>query len=201
MAAVESLCRRALLLDEGRAVAIGETDTVVEQYFNRGVRADCDVDLRNHPGRHRAMKPILDHVRLKNAEQKLVPYVPVGDDIIFEIEGETEEVLNNITVLIRIHKMTGAPVAVCHSGYQHRATVSVSGRFVVSCRLKNCRLMHGTYVFNLFLKTPEGEVDRIDGLSFEVTPRDVYNTGRILPPHTGSYLPEVEWQMGEGCIS
>jgi hypothetical protein len=43
-----------------------------------------------------------------------------------------------------------------------------------------------------------GMVDMIDGVPFEVTPRDIYGTGRILPARTGAIVPEIEWTVESG---
>jgi len=73
--------------------------------------------------------------------------------------------------------------------------VVLDGRFTVSCRLANCRLMPGSYVLTLILKSGGTLVDQVEGIPFEITPRDVYGTGRVLPERTGTYVPEAAWEV------
>ena len=73
--------------------------------------------------------------------------------------------------------------------------ISLKGPFVLSCTLRNCRLIPGPYSLMLILNSDQGATDKIDDIAWEVTPTDVYGTGKVLPDRTGAFLPETEWQI------
>ncbi|MBN1551748.1 ATP-binding cassette domain-containing protein [bacterium] len=195
MAAVESLCSRSLLLDQGHIVAIGDTQHVLETYFGTIAETSAIIDLVDHPGRVKDYVPVLKTLSFIDKEGNPTATTPLTDDITFRLSGETTTRLTNVTVLIRIYKPSGTPAALCHSGYQYPDTVSLEGPFNIECTMRDCRMMHGPYVIKLFLKSDKGIIDHINDVSFEITPKDVYGTGKLLPMHTGSYVPDVQWRF------
>jgi hypothetical protein len=57
--------------------------------------------------------------------------------------------------------------------------------------------MPGLYSINVLLTGGRERIDQIDSaLTVEVAPRDVYGTGKLLPPKCGPYAPEAEWRVG-----
>ena len=121
------------------------------------------------------------------------PQTGLGEDIVFEVSGMTQETVLDAALNIQIMKPGGQRVATCYSRYQYPARIDLNGKFVFSCRMGNCRLMPGMYMLALILNGPGGPIDMIEGIPWEVVSRDIYGTGRVLPSGTGFYLPEVEW--------
>jgi len=193
MAAVESLCAKTLLLDRGRVVAFGDTREVIDQYLSGASAAASETDLRNHPGRPAGKMPLMSAFRLLNGGGGPAPQTGLGEDIVFEVSGMTQETVLDAALNIQIMKPGGQRVATCYSRYQYPARIDLNGKFVFSCRMGNCRLMPGMYMLTLILNGPGGPIDMIEGIPWEVVSRDIYGTGRVLPSGTGFYLPEVEW--------
>lgn len=198
MAAVESLCSRTLLLEDGRLAAADETARVVARYLGAAAGGCGQHDLRSSGHRAPGARAVLRRLSLKSAAGEDLTHIPLGEDVVLEVEGETPERLTAANLAIRVNHPSGQRVATCHSGYQHAERIDLDGRFRLTCRLRNVRLMPGTYALVLVLKCDRGLVDEIEGLSCEVTPRDVYGTGKMLPPRTGAYVPEAEWRIETG---
>ena len=141
---------------------------------------------------------MLKRLRILDEAGHVVSHIPLGRDATFEIAGKTQEPLRGVTVAVRINKPTGQRIATVHSGYQLAGPVALEGAFTVSCKLRQCRLMPGAYQLCLLLKSDGGLVDQVDDVACEVTPRDVYGTGKALPERTGVYVPDVEWKVQSG---
>ncbi len=195
MAAVESLCPKSMLLDKGRLIAIGDTINILNQYLGSTSKACSDIDLTDHPGRGSLTQPILQRMRILNVAGDPVSHIPLGEDIIFEIRGRTEKKLSNATLGIRINRPNGQRATTCLTSYQYTGSITLNGNFMLSCCLKNCRLMPGAYSILIVLKSDQGAIDKVDDLAFEVTPRDIYKTGKALSEQMGIYIPEVHWDV------
>jgi len=198
MASVESLCPRAVLLEGGRITAEGRTREVIQRYLGGVGAGSGELNLLETGARSPGSRRVLRRLRLIDTSGKVVPHAVPGEDITFEIDGESAELLSGAALAIRINTAFGQRIATCHSRYQSEETVSLEGAFRVRCTMRNCRLMPGPYTLMLVLTADAGMVDQIDALPFEVVESDVYGTGKMLPGRCGYYLPEVSWDFQRG---
>jgi lipopolysaccharide transport system ATP-binding protein len=199
MAAVEALCPSAVLLQEGRVAAVGSSNTVIENYLGQVTGMAGDVDLVSHPGRQAGIRPVLKRLRSLNAAGNAISHVALGDTVCLEVSGQTGEPIPAAHLRIRIDRLTGQRAVTCSSRCQYAEPVSLNGPFSLSCTIKDCRLMPAPYVLTLsLLQANRDVIDEVSGIPFEVTPRDIYGTGHTLPPHTGTYVPDVVWHISGG---
>jgi hypothetical protein len=162
------------------------------------VGAVGEVDLRQHAGRAPNAEVVLKQLRILNQRGEATGSAGLGETITFEMSGETSRRLSCAALAVRINKPTGQRIATGHSRYQYPEEITLDGSFRVRCSLNECRLMPGPYTLMLVVTDVNGMVDMIDGVPFEVTPRDIYGTGRILPARTGAIVPEIEWTVESG---
>lgn len=198
LAAVESLCDRTLLLQAGKVVADGPTVEVIGQYLMGRETLTGDIDLTSHPGRPGEMRSVLRRLRLHDAAGRCVPGVGVGEDLILEISGYTEERLVDVTCGIRFMGALGQRVTTCHTRYQYPDRITLEGEFTLRCHMRNLRLMPGEYSLMLVLTAADRPVDTIEGIVLRINENDVYGTGKMLPPRCGPYVPEATWEVWVG---
>ncbi|HEU0081126.1 MAG TPA: ABC transporter ATP-binding protein [Candidatus Paceibacterota bacterium] len=99
MAAIQSLCKKCILMEKGQVKMVGETDEVIRQYLkgaeSRGTEAFWKKEDR--PGNSVAR---LDSVRLVDAGSKSIPYAfsnqAIGVEISYEVLEEGRMPLPNI---------------------------------------------------------------------------------------------------------
>lgn len=196
MAAIEALCDSAVLLQGGKITAMGDTGEVIGKYLQDAHAASYDIDLAQHAGRVPGDLPLLRRLRIADGNGAIVNNVQLGQPVTFEVEVETKQRLPESSVAIHMHNSIGLRVTSLHSKYQYNESVTVDGRALFRCRMDSCQLMPGSYSIILNLNSGRDGVDRIEsGLGFEVMPRDVYGTGRVLQPRDGVYVPDAQWQV------
>jgi lipopolysaccharide transport system ATP-binding protein len=197
MAAVEGLCARAILLRAGTVHADGDTADVLGRYYDQGIvlGADSRVDLSAMPGRTGGPQSDLCLFEYLNAQGSPAAAVRVGEDAVFRITGRPARPLVAATFNLQVRNSYGLRVATLHSGYQHQGTLDLGGSFVLSCRFANCRLMPGRYEIDLILKAANAEPSVYPGLPLTVVASNIYGTGKLLPPRTGSFLPDATWTV------
>ena len=195
MAAVEGLCTRAIYLDQGRLVSIGDTKDVMTEYLQQGTTFSDSLDLVIHPSRVSSQYAGLRYLRMTSTGG--VPgHLYIGEDLLFQVDIAPTAPLAHVRLAIRIFNGTGLRVTTCHSEYQLPQTIQASSPTMLSCLMRNVRLAPGRYTVDLQLDEHKACVDRIESCTgFEVVASDIYGTGRMLPPGTAVIFPEVEWKV------
>ena len=198
MAAIEALCSRVILLRGGRLESDGKPEEVVARYLLDRGPVQGDIDLRQQRGRPPGINPVLQRVRFLDGRGRCVNAIGVGEDLILEISGSCSEKLIDVACGVRIMGALGQRVTTFHTRYQYPGRITLEAHFVLRCRVRNLRLMPGEYSFMLVLTAAERPVDTVDGITFTVHERDVYGTGKMLPPRCGPYVPDAAWEVESG---
>jgi len=197
MAAVDSLCRCCLLLDQGKLRASGDTGTVVSEYVSHLSVSDAEVDLAKHPGRAPGRQPIARRFRILDEAGRCVTCVNLGAPFAFEAELDSRILLPEVGLGILISSSTGQRVVTYHSRYQSAGSWALRGPATVLCRIPRCELIPGLYSIGISVTSGNDEVDRIEDFAVcEVAPRDLYGTGRIPGRQQGFYAPAAQWERG-----
>jgi len=197
LATVQSLCTRAHLLSCGRTTCSGDVEPVLRRYMKLVAAASYDIDLTQHPGRVGHLKPVLHHLRVLDDRSELLTSIPLGGPATFEITISPEVPLYSAMLAIHIHNPLGERITTYHTNWQARWSLTIKGPSVLRCRDPFVRLAPGQYAIVLALVANGQTMDRIDpAATIDVTPQDVYGTGKLPPHGQGVYLPSSEWTIG-----
>ncbi|MGE0375466.1 MAG: ABC transporter ATP-binding protein [Planctomycetaceae bacterium] len=196
MPAVEALCESCLLLSGGRVLDQGAASEIVSEYLRGHAEVSGDVLLVEHSGRHAAVKPVITRMRVVNQDGVTASQIGLGEDVHFEVDVAPDKPLRYARLAIRFFNSIGQRIVTCHSEYQHPAPLAINECVTVRCTMHDCRMAPGRYTIALQLDEYQQRLDFIESAcSFDVVPRDIYGTGRTLPPNTAMFFPHVEWQM------
>jgi lipopolysaccharide transport system ATP-binding protein len=187
MAAVQTLCTRAIALQSGRIACEGETGEVVRQYLNSSQDSKAfsqgddileDLSILNDQGEHRlaftAGEAITLIARLAVPRRLSQPNFGYG---ILNYYGE------RITTL--------------HTIFQYAALWQIETEVTVSVRWKRCNLCPGTYKLRAALYDGTEKIRVWDELvTLIIEPTDYFGTGKL--PETGAqgwFLSDAEWHI------
>lgn len=196
MAAVQSLCTRVLLIDDGQIVADGKPLSIIEQYSAQVQIGDGIFDLASHPRSGGNGKARAERFRVVNPDLKPTSSVRMGGKIGFEIDYWSNIPLDRATFEIGVYN--SLMQRVCHFSSAR------SGFFVnrelcqgtVRCFVPNANLTTGRYYLNLALiGLNDGETyDHLtQAAAFDVLEADVFGTGKIPDPLGGPCFFFTEW--------
>ncbi len=205
MAAVQGLCTRAILLEQGRVTAEGPSGEVVERYFRGtedGSLSDGAVDLRNHSGRRPGSASALTQMRLRCDGQDTTAF-RMGGPLRVEVSydwGPIDPVNTLFCVivedalgqrLVTFPTLVQAPELVHET--EHRATIAFE--------VPEVRLLPGLYYLTVILATgPAASPTHTDlierAVRISVEPADVFGTG-VAPEagRYGLYYQEASWSL------
>ncbi len=194
MAAVEALCTAAIALRDGRLVDSGPPIRVISNYIVKTNEKSGELIFETRSNYN--CGPKFTFVRFRDGTGRTTPQVSCGDSLTIELGISTPVPVPSARIAIRFFNSLGTRVLTCHSEYQHKARVGLEHRSICKCRIRDLRLVPGIYSVELQLDDGRTVFDRIsDGISIRVLPRDIYGTGRLIPPNATIWLPSVDWEV------
>jgi len=196
MAAIEGLCRRCILLEEGEIVADGATDAVLERYIanDRPSRAGAETDLSDHPRRRPGSEAVLRKMTL-SSEGADGSVVRMGRPLTIAVEFERATEIPNMRFGLAIETSMGVRV-VALSPTLHAPTLlqAAARKGTLRCDVPYLRLVPGMYYITVILGTGDKDIDVIDqATSFSVETADVFGTGYAPEPSHGVFFEQAQW--------
>jgi lipopolysaccharide transport system ATP-binding protein len=193
MAAVESLCTRALLLDRGAVVALGPVRDVLQRYLDApgghdeaeyvSVDEDVSGDLR------------IKRLRVYGPDGGVAVQ---GEDLHVDLELDVRKSVRRLQCLLWVTTVEGLPVcAFSNADYRQEWDVA-PGSYRVIIRLPEVRLLPRTYSITAqaVLNWGAERLDEVrDAVRFHVHGRDVLGTGVALLENRG-----VTWVPAEYAL-
>lgn len=198
MAAVQHLCSHCILLNQGRIVLEGTTDSVIAAYSRALITERTHyANLTAHPGRLANATPSMTAVRIRSGGIPPGELIYMNDDVEIVVSFVSQTPLDNVTFGLVVKNQCQVPIFGLNNLFlrceQPRHPVTQAD---VICRIPNLPLMPGKYSLDLYLGTHGTNFDIIfDALIFEVLPRDVFGTGKLPPPTSGSIFLPASWKI------
>jgi lipopolysaccharide transport system ATP-binding protein len=172
MPAVEALCSRAVLLDQGRLVQDGGVPELIAEYRRRVLGPAAGATAFAHGG------PIRSALLLDDNEQA-TDYLPLGAAFHLRIGLETAEAIRYPTLGIGIDDTMGQRLLTLHTPCNESAIRELSGPCAVDCRVEQFPLAPGDYWVKVALSAGGAEIDAVErALRFSVVNGEAFGEGR-----------------------
>jgi len=199
MVAIENLCRRGILLEDGKVVFDGSQKEAVDRYLEQASGRAGDLAHRTDRRGSGAVKIV--GIDFRNACGETLSTVSSGDDmdVVLHYTKTTPEPFPNLSVFIAVKNHF--EIGVFHQNNQFQGTsfgtLPESGSFV--CRLRDLPLPAGRYRLNVGVKSQSRGGDLLDQLDdaieFSVAGGDFFGSGFELPPQAGTCLVRGDWRL------
>jgi len=196
MAAVESLCSRALLLEHGESIAIGETREVLDAYLSL-VTATGAQDLalrkdRQGNGKLRFMS-LGVHAGDDNGPGDVVR---CGEDLAFAVGYRATQNLKTVSIAIGVYTTSGQLLFLLENEMAGSAWETAPEKGRVSCLVRRLPLAPGQYAINLCCYVNGVLADWVQSAgSLTVEAGDFFGTGKLPPASHGGLLVDQEWGL------
>ncbi|MEM8993222.1 MAG: ABC transporter ATP-binding protein [Acidobacteriota bacterium] len=196
LSAVRRLASRTLWIDGGRLRMDGDTHDVVGAYLESGsenLDSGNTFDLTRHRNRSRDSRACLTEMRVVSDEGD-PGLMPMGDSLTISVSFESDRPLHRPYASLGLSDEEGNRLFSVSPRLSGDAMPEDAERGVFHCRLEHFPLNHGTYFLTVQLQEGHKRVDRIDrACSFQVTPRDVHGSGRVLSARKGFLCWPSRW--------
>ncbi len=197
MGAIQNLCKKSILLFNGRITHTGLSDDVVQDYLSASNEKVATHDLRDvdrgGTGSFRFTKTWVE-----NDKEEKGGTVIVGKPfkIVVEYEVETDKAIQDPYVAFALRESTGGSISDLWNqgaGY-HWHNLPRQGRIV--CKIPRCNINQGTYIYNVFCGSKVDTFDHVvDAGKFTVEFGDYFGTNQLPSPRFGKMLIDQEWDL------
>ncbi len=199
MAAIHSLCTRAILLEQGKEVSDGDPLEVTRLYlsgFEKQIAGGV-LDLRS-PSLSRWGKAIIfSSLRLKNRAGTATTAYLTGDDMTMEFDLDPPFPVLDPILSIGIDDTMGRRIFSISSQYSQFKLAALDRPATVVCTIPDLCLLPGRYSMSLCVGTTyEWSLDGLPSVaSFDVHESDYFGTGRLPTQDLGAVLVRSQWQV------
>jgi lipopolysaccharide transport system ATP-binding protein len=198
IAAILSLCQRALLVHQGRVQTDGPVSAVVEDYVKTLASPDGGrLDLRNHPARGRGCLPLLVGIRLINSNGAITDTFGCGEALTIALDFQPVLPLEKPHFGVGFDDAMGQRIFSVATYLSTCQLPPINQPATVYCRIPELSVAPGTYTLSL----SAGSAGRylMDALqnvvALEVTPTDFFRNGRMPSPGLGQVLVRSHWEV------
>lgn len=203
-AAVESLCNKCVVLQQGRVVFTGPSKEAIQFYLDHlpgesEASNSPTVDLTETKNRPAKYRPLLRRLELQDSTGRpLRTGVPAGGPLKAVVHFDLETPCIAFDASVAFDNLSGQRICTAHSAYEpdrvHKPGV---GPHVFTCDIPSLPLIPGEYKVHVGLDISNHEVDWVeDATRLMVVRSDFYGTG-ILPDR-GTFLVNNRWSIEAG---
>ena len=200
MAAVKSLCTRAIVLQNGETVFEGNTNEAVDFYLhNQELEIKTDLHLlKNRKGNGIV---VFEKFHLENEKGQVIDQVLTGDCLIFCFTIRVNSIILDevlIDVGFSLHSSEEELISALYSSFQNsEVKVDKEGCYIVKCKIPNLSIGEGEYIVrgriiadnveSDWLKEPLGK--------FNVFKGNFYGTGNSGFEGKPKFLLKGSWDL------
>jgi lipopolysaccharide transport system ATP-binding protein len=197
MAAVTTLCSRAIVLRAGRVAYVGGIDHAVAEYSTRE-GATLIGDVRQRRDRLGSGEIRCTEIALRDDEGQLTRAVGASApfDIVVSYEAKCD--LRDVALSVDVELLDGTRLVTLYSGFRNESFRVAAGAGAFSCRVAGLPIRPDTYSLNVFIGATHGMYDFVErAMSFEIAPSDVFGTGRLPERSQGPLLGNYHWRVAD----
>ena len=197
MSAIQSLCEKTILLQDGRVNLYDKTNKVIQFYLNESYDLSKSVFLKDRSDRIGSGKVIVVDFKTIDCEKREIGILQSGKDYSFRIEyiNITRSCINNIVVSLDLFDEKNNRVLMFRTSFTNNNVSLFPVHGYIDCLIKNMPLANGIYGVSIFISHAEAEVlDYITDAAFiTVEGGDFFGTGSLGLPGHCKILHKANW--------
>lgn len=199
MAAVENLCRRGIVLEQGRVIFTGDQTSAIARYME-SVSKNVGVEMNDRTDRSGSGEVRVTAVEIKDLQGNPLYNVMSGQDVDIYFYFETAPGFKaaNVTAGFMVRTHLDVPVFLQHNRLTGDNWDDLPRRGAFVCRIEKLPLPPANYRFGFSVMRGGDEeyLDRIDDASnLIVIEGDFYGSGEVPPASHGCCLVDAAWRL------
>ena len=196
MAAVESLCTRGILLNEGMILMQDKTETVIRSYLSNSEIVNS-VTLKDREDRTGTGDIKLTSISMIDEHDDPTFEIMAGSAISFLVcyEAIVDLPVSNLLIVVRIEDTFGRYLFSLSNEFTGTAFDALPSTGCIRCNIPTVPLLQGEYTVYVSLYQYETRFDALENaLQFTVHPSDIYGSSRYPKPQKhGPFFVEQYW--------
>ena len=180
MGAIQNLCKKCILLKNGRVEMIGKTEEVIKRYLNN-VKNDAKIPIKKRVDRRGSGDVIITDIKILDEKTlSRLETITSGQNIYIEISytSKSNIVINDLNMGLALFNSRGQFVTVLNSQMANKKFVDMPSDGKIYCFIPKTPFMSGKYYLKSTLHINGILSDQIENaLTFEIKVGDYYKTG------------------------
>ncbi len=197
MDAVEKLCNRGILLEQGRIVMDDDINEVVRNYIENAMSDFKKIDVSRRVDRHGTGRIKVIGFRVLDLNYQEVKFLESGKDYLFEItvENNAGKDFRDVEVSFDVYDDRNVRVMLFRTDFTNDNLDIGPRGGKIYCKVENLPLANGIYHFSIFMSIPSVEVfDYVKEVAYiTVDGGDFFGTGSLGLPSHCKVLHKAEW--------
>jgi len=193
MAAIQLLCRRAILLDKSQVVQEGLTESIIDKYMSFTIsQSIIPLNERTDRGGNGIIR--LTSISIMNQNRDSI--IKCNDSLFIKISFFSEKILSNVVFLIGIYDNLNRPIFFLDSEKAGGDTWISTVKGSVVCKTGAINITPGPCIVNVAVLVGGTMADHVGTVSIiHVEPSDFYGTGKLTDRGTSLCLLSQEWRV------
>jgi lipopolysaccharide transport system ATP-binding protein len=199
MAAVSSLCSRAVLLDNGGLVESGPTRKIIDAYLIRGREAST-TPLDEREDRQGAGQVHFTTIGFEDEAGRAMATATCGDPMTVRLDYGSRDgrPVSGVILGIQFRGSYGQPLFICLSRVALDKLSTLPPRGSIRCTIPVLPLLPGAYAVDIWCKVDEVIVDRVNhAIELTVSEGDMFGSGKLPPRDGGEFAVFHTWEVTE----
>jgi lipopolysaccharide transport system ATP-binding protein len=198
MAAVQGLCSRAVLLNEGKVATDGKVEEVIKEYL-QGITSQPIISLAERKDRQGNGSVRFTKIEFLNTQKEPAYSFFSGQQATFVLsfENQTNQQLQNLHVAISIDNQMGQRITLLSNRMTGEVFQAVPQHInQVEIQIERLPLVSGRYYFTIFSEVNGIIADWIKSAGFfDVEAGDYYGTGKMPPQTQGDFMMDHSFKL------
>lgn len=203
MSAIQSLCKRTIVLDSGKNKFDGVVEEGVSYYLNDFEKRLKNINLSNIP-RSGTCDLIVTNFHIEDTNGNLLISALSGNGIVlvFKYEKRTENKIDKVSLGFSIHNSFGDLLTLLYSGFNDTYFDIQESEGTIKCKINNLFFSAGRYIVGLRIISHGIEIDYPQQKIgyFDVENGNFYGTGDNKHSGFGPVLITGQWSHNEQKI-
>lgn len=201
--AILSLCGRAILLNQGRAVEDGLTRPVLDRYLE-GIKEKTAIPLRERTDRRGDQSLRFTASRMLDGAGHPVERIGSGEDLVmsFAYESADGQPLPHVNICLEIYGEFHESLCQLSTSLNQADFTEIPASGTINLRIPHLPLQVGRYMFDILATVSGTMADYIqDAGAIDVGEGDFFGSGRLPMPGHGIFLLPHSWDHSSADLN
>ncbi|NQV88640.1 MAG: ABC transporter ATP-binding protein [Parcubacteria group bacterium] len=180
MAAIERLCQKTAVMDNGQLVFLGKTSEAIQHYTQNVAVNTNATNLIDRKDRKGNRNVLITEIDLENESGEKISTVRSGETLTITVAYKSKkgkEILKNCQFTVSVKSLSGKQLFVCSSELTNKQPLDMNSDGKIKCKINNLPLGKGKYVLSALIRVNKDIEDWIEDVAiFEVENGDFYGT-------------------------
>jgi len=196
MTAVDSLCQRGIVFEQGHITSDTTASEAIEQYLNGSENHEQTLILTDHPNRRKKSLVCIQYLQIVDSEGKPRNEYITGESFTFKVGLHPREPMSRPHLLLGIDNSMGQRVFTLSTKLQNIDLGYMDSLSELECQIDNVPLAPGRYRLKLAFGSAYEDIDVIDSFdAFGISERDYFTSGKLPNQHQGIILVKANWDI------